>query len=139
MSIGKIAEFNPASEDLETYLERLELYFDANDIKSEKKPVILLQLVGAGVYKTLKSLLSPVLPKDRSYDQLVKQLKSHYLPVKSVIVECFTFNKRHQNEGESINGYAVELQRLASTCDFGTFLDRALRDRFIGGGEQRGC
>jgi hypothetical protein len=131
--IGKIAEFDSAAEDLEMYLERLELFFEANDVKIEKKPIILLQLIGPSAYKTLKSLFSPELPKSKTYVQLTSKLKEHYQPVKSVIVACFTFNKRSQKEGESINDYSVALQHLASACQFEAHLDRALRDRFVCG------
>ena len=36
-------------------------------------------------------------------------------------------------EQESITAYMAELRRLASTCDFGAFLEEALRDRLVCG------
>lgn len=38
-----------------------------------------------------------------------------------------------QSEPEKVNDFAAELRRLASTCDFGQFLQDALRDRFVCG------
>ena len=38
-----------------------------------------------------------------------------------------------QNEAQTIGQYVAELRRLASTCEFGTFLKEALRDQFICG------
>lgn len=130
---GNVKEFDPSSEDFNVYIERLDLFFEVNEIKEERKVLIFLHQVGANVYKTLKSLLSPALPRSKSYKELVALLKEHFEPVKSVIVETFKFNNRSQRPGETINSFAVELQQLASSCDFGAFLDRALRDRFICG------
>ena len=50
-----------------------------------------------------------------------------------VIAERFRFHKRDKREGESINEYAAELQRLSEHCDFGTGLNDALRDRLVCG------
>lgn len=49
------------------------------------------------------------------------------------MAECFTFYKRNQAMWESVVEYVVELRKLATYCEFGTFLDWALRDRFICG------
>ncbi|XP_054280194.1 uncharacterized protein K02A2.6-like [Macrosteles quadrilineatus] len=38
-----------------------------------------------------------------------------------------------QKEGEAVSEFAVQLKKLASTCDFKEFLDDALRDRFLCG------
>ena len=54
-------------------------------------------------------------------------------PKHLVIAERFRFHKRDQREGESINEYAAELQRLSEHCDFGTGLNDALRDRLVCG------
>jgi hypothetical protein len=51
---------------------------------------------------------------------------------KNSIVEHFKFN-RFQKEGESSGDFALELQACAEFCDFGGFLDIALRDRFAAG------
>ena len=49
------------------------------------------------------------------------------------ISERFKFNKRNQKEGENVSEYVVELKRLSTYCDFGTFLEDALRDRLVCG------
>ena len=43
------------------------------------------------------------------------------------------FNQRCQQPGESIADCVAELRRLASTCNFGDFMDGALRDRLVCG------
>ena len=36
-TLGTLQEFNPESEDIFTYLERVEIYFAANDVSDEKR------------------------------------------------------------------------------------------------------
>ena len=50
-----------------------------------------------------------------------------------VIAEHFHFHKRNQAAGESVAQFIAELRRLARYCEFKTFLNEALRDRFVCG------
>ena len=43
------------------------------------------------------------------------------------------FHKRDQRLGEKVDEFVIELRRLARTCNFGNFLDEALRDRLVCG------
>lgn len=131
--IGKVNEFTEGSESVENYVERLEQFFTANDIEDEKKVSVFLSVVGSSAYGVIRNLVQPALPKDKTYAQLVELMKSHYNPKPLIISERFKFNKRNQKEGEKVNDYVVELKRLSVHCDFGTFLDDALRDRFVCG------
>ena len=36
-TVGSLAEFKPESEKIKAYLERVQLFFDANRIKDDKK------------------------------------------------------------------------------------------------------
>ncbi len=49
------------------------------------------------------------------------------------IAERFRFHRRSQGVGESIVEYVAELRKLSTNCEFGDYLDQALRDRFICG------
>ena len=132
-TVGKIREFNPQAETFSTYIERLELYFEANGVAEEKKVAMFLTLIGARNYTILKDAVAPEKPKDKSLEDLVKVLKTHFDPKPIVIAERFHFHKRVQHPGESLSEYVAELRRLATNCDFGTFLDDAIRDCFICG------
>ena len=56
------------------------------------------------------------------------------MPRKNIPFERFKFNKRQQQQGESIDGYITELRQLAKTCEFNTQTpDEVLRDRLIFG------
>ena len=109
-----ILEYRPENELLSTYLERVELFFAANDVKDEKQETAFLSLIGSKTYSILKNLLAPTLPKEKSYAELVAALWSHFKPKPLVIAKRFHFHWRSQAEGESINEYMAELRRLTT-------------------------
>lgn len=115
------------------YLERLQLYFEANGVEDNKKVSVLLTVIGPKTYSTLRSLLAPTLPRDKSFVELLATLKAHYNPKPLVISERFRFYGRSQRENESIADFVADLRRLSISCEFGDFLDQALRDRFVCG------
>ena len=47
------------------------------------------------------------------------------------IAERYKFYNRSQGQDESAAQFAGELRRLATHCNFGSFLEQALRDRFV--------
>ena len=54
----------------------------------------------------------------------------HYTPVGPQIAESFKFRKCVQKDSESICDYVSRLRKCASTCEYSTFLDRALKKQF---------
>ena len=96
---------------------------------TDKKVPVFLSAVGGKTYTLLRSLLSPTLPQDRSYDDTVDALKKHYESKPLVIAERFHFYWQNQATGESITDYVAELRRLSVHCEFGDYLDQALHNR----------
>ncbi len=133
-TIGSMDQFVPEKETIECYVERLEQYLLANEIgNAGKKKATLLTVLGSTVYSVLRDLLSPESPSTKTYQELVETLKQHYSPKPLIIAERYRFWKRDQESGESVPTYIVILRKLASTCDFGVFLNDALRDRIVCG------
>lgn len=130
---GQLKAFDPERENISTYLERVELYFDVNGVVDDKRVPVLLTVIGPSVYATVRSLVAPDKPRTKTYKQLEEVLRSHFEPKPLVIAERSKFYRRTQNATETVLEYAAELRRLAITCDFGTFLDTALRDKFVFG------
>ena len=56
------------------------------------------------------------------------ELKKHFEPKKVVIAERFNFHRRNQVPDESIVEYVAKLCKLTTNCDFGDYLEEALRD-----------
>ena len=130
---GQLKAFDPEKENISTYLERVELYFDVNGVLEDKRVPVLLTVIGPSAYATVRILVAPDKPRTKTYEQLEAVLKSHFEPKPLVIAERSKFYRRTQNPTETVLEYAAELRRLAITCDFGTFLDTALRDKFVFG------
>ena len=121
------------TEDIEEYFERLELFLDVNGVRDEQKVPRVLSDMGARTYAVLKNLLAPSTPKDSSLATIKEKLIEYYKPKPPVISQRYVFQQREQKEGETINEFVIELRRLARTCQYGQFLDDALRDRFVCG------
>ena len=132
--IGKIDEFQEGKEEWPQYIERLNLYFIANEITSEaKKQATLLTVIGASSYKLLRNLVSPAKPADKKYEELVTAMNNHHCPVPSEIVQRCKFNSRFRMENESIADFMASLRSLAEFCNYGGTLDHMLRDRLVCG------
>lgn len=132
--IGKTSPFDPKQEEWTQYVERLQHFFSANGYTdADKKKAILLTAIGPATYKMLSSLTSPEKPGDKTYDQLVETMKTHYSPVPSEIVERYRFHTRSRLKDESVADFVAALRAIAIYCNFGNTLDTMLRDRIVCG------
>ncbi len=132
-AIGRLDELQIGTEDIDCYIERMEQYFIVNDIPDSKKVAAFLSAMGAKAYELVRNLVAPEAPKDKRFNDLVKILRAHLKPKPLVIAERFKFHKRTQLQEESVAEYIVTLKGLSTHCEFGTFLNDALRDQFVCG------
>lgn len=109
--IGNISEFVPKAEPWSAYIERLEQFFEANDISEEKQVATLLSVMGATTYGLLRNLVQPEKQKEKSYKDIVDTLKNHFEPKPLLIVARFSFNHCNQKAGEMVTEYAAELKQ----------------------------
>ena len=138
VTLGRVEEFDGTNDDWLQYVERLEHFFAANGIDdADKKRAVLLTVVGAATYKTLRNIVSPSKPGEKTYAELVAALAKHFKPTPSEIVERFKFHSRVRKAGESIATYVAELRSLSEYCNFGATLDDMLRDRLVCGVNDR--
>ena len=133
LQLGRLEEFQSEEDSIASYLERVELYFVVNDTNSDKKVPVFLSAVGAQTYSLLRDLLGPAKLKDQTFQMLADTLKDHFEPKKVVIAERFHFLRRNQAPGETVAQFVAELRRLATHCNFGGYLDEALRDQLVCG------
>ena len=61
-TFGNPEEFNPHKETITSYLERIEVYFLANDIDKKKQIAVFLSVIGGKLYTLLRNLLAPAKP-----------------------------------------------------------------------------
>ena len=115
--LGRIDQFDPEQEEWPQYVERLEQFFEGNDITGEDKAAkwraTFLSVIGLTPYKLLRSLIAPTKPTDKTFEELVAVLTEHYSPQPSEVMQRFRFNSRSRKEGESVAAYVAELRRLA--------------------------
>jgi len=65
---GSLSEYAPAQETWAEYVERLELYFIANDIEQAEKRAILLNTCRPATYKMFRNLAAPNKPSELDYE-----------------------------------------------------------------------
>ena len=129
--LGHSQEFRSDTESVAAYLERVQLFFTANDVAENKQVPVFLSSIGAATYALLRDLVSPDKPQDKPLDFLFKILKEHYNTTPLIIAERYHFHTRSQAATESVSEFIAELRRLATNCQFKEFLAEALRDRFV--------
>ena len=80
---GVVEDFDVKEGDFIEYIERLEHYFNANEVTDdEKKASILITVVGKDTYSILRSLVTPEKPADKGYVELKTILTNHLKPKK---------------------------------------------------------
>ena len=91
--VGQVEAYQWGIEDWTQYVERLDQYFEANEITDEgKKRATFLTVVGGKTYSLLSNLLAPEKPSSQSYADLVRAVKEHIDPAPLVIAERFRFS-----------------------------------------------
>ena len=131
---GTIGEFSADNETWVSYVERIQQYFVANNIKTDdKQRTVLLSFCGPSTYQFIRSVVSPAKPTKKKFDKIVQLMNEHYFPRPSVTMQCFSFNSRSQKRGKSVATFVADLRRLSEHCDFSESLGEMLSDWLICG------
>lgn len=127
--------YDEANESFVHYLERFDIYVEANAIAKARRKAVFLNLLGARLYNRLRSLMTPVKPNDLAVtlDELKNTLKEHLSPAPLEIAEVYRFHCRRQQPGESMRDFYAQLRALAEHCNFGDFRDKAIRNQLVCG------
>ena len=132
--VGKVGEYDSSKETFRSYCDRMDMFFEANDLVVlggaanavadaavvRKKRAIFLTELGADSFTLVNDLLAPRSAKEVELTEITRVLKEHYNPAPLEIAESFHFGTRFR-------------KKLSIHCNFGVFLNRALRDRFVCG------
>ena len=61
------------------------------------------------------------------------KFQSHFIKHRNTIFERARFNRRVQQEGESVDDFIIDLYSLAEHCQYGQLHDEMVRDRIVVG------
>ena len=132
--LGRIDSFDLKTDNITEYIERVEQYFIANDVRIEiKQTAIFLTVIGNKTYSLLRNLLVRVSPAGKTVKTLSDTQIDHLKPQPIIIAERDKFYCRDKSENETITEYLAELRKLTLNYDFNNFLDQALIDSFVCG------
>ncbi|KAL0818948.1 hypothetical protein ABMA28_008247 [Loxostege sticticalis] len=130
---AKFGEFNLETGNWNSYCERLDMHFVANNVAEEKKLPTLISIIGESGYELMVNVCSPIKPHKKNYEEVVKLMTEHLQPKPSILAARYIFRQRMQRLGESVTQYVSELKRLSRPCDFKDTLNENLRDQFVCG------
>lgn len=122
-----------AAADLDSWVERFEIYCEVNCVEENKRVIYFLSSIGKDAYMTIRSLCYPRSPKEVDFGTLIKLLRDHYLPSNFVAMARARFHSMVRRSGQSIKQFVIALQEQAALCEFKDALEDQLRDRFIAG------
>ena len=111
MTSHTFGEINQEKEDFLSYTERLQQYFQANEIKLEKQQAGTTKCL----WTTIRNLTAPQKPTNKTFEELVDLVQKHQNPLPSVIVLRFAFHSRQQKEGESVADIVADLRENSWT------------------------
>ena len=77
---GQIQEFDPSSKLFTVYMEKVNLFFMANNVPDEKKAPLFLTIVGKPTYALIRDLIQPSSPVNKTLQDIMDVLKKHYQP-----------------------------------------------------------
>ena len=145
MAHGTLREFDATKESIEDFRQRFEFYCQVNNIKEgdeaqrTRKKALFITLIGQATFAKLRDLANPREITDISLGDIMDLLITHYRPQTVEIAERFKFFKRTQGASKQITDFMAKLRRLAKTCNFGQYLETALRDQFVCGLRDEKC
>ncbi|GBM36597.1 hypothetical protein AVEN_146518-1 [Araneus ventricosus] len=94
--------FNAEVEAFTSYMDRLEMFFETNNVQDDKKAPTMIMLLSAKTYSLLKNLVETEKPKGKSFQELIAILEKQLNPKPLVISERFRSHQRNQVAGESV-------------------------------------
>ncbi|XP_063370221.1 uncharacterized protein LOC134658469 [Cydia amplana] len=109
-----------------------EIYSKACELSKKTEDVqvsILLHVIG----EQCREVYEQFTDKITTIKGLLENFDKYFLPTKNLTIERHKFFSRGQQEGESVEQYTFELNKLAMTCEFKDLKDDLIRDRLICG------
>lgn len=131
--IGELPRYDSNVDDWQVYTERLEQFFEINEISDDKKKSLLISSISDNTYKTLRDLCHPLLPKNKTFSELIEILNKQFIVKIPVYRERCNFYNSLQFDDETILNWFARLKKLSVDCKFGDRFEDILLDKFISG------
>lgn len=128
-----IETFDPSITNWRRWLRRFEGAVTVFKVPEGQKVAYLLHFIGAVSFDFICDKLAPVDPYTKSCAFLTETLAEFYAPAPLEIAENYRFHQKKQGEGESVQQFVAALHKLSINCNFGTYLQKALRNQLVFG------
>ncbi|KAL1482922.1 hypothetical protein MTO96_033477, partial [Rhipicephalus appendiculatus] len=127
-------EFDKTASSWDAYRVRLEAYFEGNDIThTSKRYTVLVAPLSDSVVRVIQGRCPSTPVNSQTYEEVANELEEHYSPQVNETAARHAFFVRRQGDNDTVKDFVANLRRPAKDCDFGSFLDRMLRDRIVWG------
>ena len=100
---------------------------------SELRTATLLTCIGPDILEIYDGLPFANDEEKTNVDKVIELLEAYFIGETNEIYEAYVFNQKVQEVGESFDSFLTTLRSLAKTCNFGSMLDRMIRDRVVVG------
>lgn len=131
--IGDLPRFYSSYDDWQAFIERLEQAFELNNVADDKKKALLINCIDQSIYKTLRDICYPDVPKDKTYSELCELMGKQFTTKSSVFRERCTFYNAKQKDDESVTEWFHRVKKLSLECKFGEQFANVVLDRFVSG------
>ena len=124
-------------DDFDLFTKKSNLYFEAVELKDEKKQrLALLFNLSEDAFRLAESI--EFAEGDNAYKNWIKQLSSLFERNQTLTEKRHNFHRRTQEPGESVDSFAVALREFGAKCGFqGEEYTNRLVDQFILGMRDR--
>uniref|UniRef100_A0A1X7U2S7 Retrotransposon gag domain-containing protein n=1 Tax=Amphimedon queenslandica TaxID=400682 RepID=A0A1X7U2S7_AMPQE len=111
-AVGHLETFYPKRHNFPKYVQRVKLYFTANDNLNARRKSVFLSALGYETYDILANVFDD--PEAQTFNTLVERLKNHFHPKSSVAAKRYKFGCRRQGDSESTADFVADLRSLGS-------------------------
>lgn len=103
--------------NVNSYLQTVEIYFALNKTPDDEKALEFITSVGQETANRIISSFKPNKIVDKTYDEIVGKFKKLHEENKNVFAERYRLITRKQEEGETLDDFAIDLQNIVEHCD----------------------
>ena len=126
--------FDGTPADRKKWRQRFARYATASglSLRSDKEQVIIFLYSMGDVADDILTTLG-VDEEATNLNDIISAFNNHFDARKNIIVERVKFNRRVQNQGESVDSFIQDLYKLANEREFGGLKEELIRDGIVVG------